>query len=169
LSVQIADIEHKEETIIVPAIIASVVREVIKEKAPSPPHSIKHTLLQDEILTPFVCEPMLSGSDSSENQTVISRAHNNIRVKCDTILLPLSEPVPVRIYLTGREIDLPIDGQRCTVDVFCGEGYAKRLGVTRRDSEGHIYIEVQERGKIWECGSEPEGTRFHIDTLFSVK
>jgi len=178
LSIPISDIDYTPTSISVPSTIAIAIKEVIKDKAPSPLRSARISALsplRDEVVIPFVYEPIFSGADlsldSNENRTVISRAFNNIRVKCDTILLPIQETIPIRIYLTGKELDLKIDGQRCTVDIFSDvNGYSKLLGVAKRDEEGYVYVEVQDRGVEWSVtGGEGSGLRFHIDTLFSIK
>ena|SRR5665647_2472053 len=175
ISVQVADIDHTKEGIDIPTILAEVVRTTIASKAPSPPRLTRATVcspLQDIVLVPFVGEPTFSGADveldSDQNKTIISRGSNNVRIKCDTILLGLDSDIQCQIYLTGKEFDLPIDNQRCTVDVFHDvDGYSKKLGVIKRDAEGFLYIEVQEKGRVFETGSSG-AVRFHVDTLFSI-
>ena len=184
LSVQVADIHHHEDThggtLEIPTVLASVVREVIKEKAPEPPPdrssaSVLPVPVQDTILTPFVLEPVFSGADadldSDANRTIVSMGCNNVRIKCDTALLGLGgDKIPVRIYLLGKDVDLPIDNQRCTVDVFQNDdGYTKKLGQLKRDPDGVLYVEVQHLSEEWQTGQGTGTIRFHIDTLFSLK
>lgn len=173
LSVQVVDIDRSPEGLSVPSIIATVIKEVIKEKAPSPPRGLRTVVSSsgEQTLIPFIFEPVFSGADisldSDENRTILSWGTNSVRVKCDTVLLELTEPIPVRIYLTGKERDLTIDGQRCTVDVFDSSGYTKCMGLVKRDGERQVYIEVQKNGVEWEAGKPHDRIRFHIDTIFT--
>lgn len=177
VSLQIADIETHgtapDEHLLVPAIVANVIKEVIREKAPLPPlrTDAPSTIHGSQTFTPFVFEPIFSGADttldSNDNRTILSQKGHQLRVKCDTVLIPLDEQVPVKIYLTGKELDLAIEGQRCAIDVFDDRGHKKLQGVAKRDDG--IYIEVQDRGKIWEAGDKDTVIRFHIETFFTVK
>jgi len=118
-------------------------------------------------------EPAFSGADteieSSENHTIITPLGGGIQVKCDTVLLPCARPVPARLYLTGQEVDLPIVGQRCTVDVFGADGYLKQLALAKHDANGALYLELQEKGAPWHVHHPSETTRFHLDNFFALK
>jgi len=168
LSVAIADILPHEESLSVPAIVAQAIKEVLRERPPTPPPPTEVTNY-----TPFIMEPVFSGADtaleSSDNSTVITPVRSGLHIKCDVVLVPSTNPVPVRLYLTGKEIDLPIIGQRCTIDVFCPKGYVKRLAVVKHDSQGNLYLEIQEKGTLWQTNHPTESIRFHLDNLFSLK
>jgi len=183
ISISVADIEQRGNILSIPSVVANVLREVIREKAPLrevAPVPLPATALASplvatppsmRVFTPFIYEPVFSGADtileSHENRTTITTTATQHELHCDTVLLPLTQDVPVRIYLTGRELDLQIDDQRCVVEVFDDNGYTKMLGIAKRDSDGVAYLEVLHKNKAWVAGTGTAATRFHIDATFT--
>lgn len=178
ISISVADIEQRGNILSIPSVVANVLREVIREKAPLRevatvplPAVIPATPASLRVFTPFIYEPVFSGADtileSHENRTTITTTTTQHELHCDTVLLPLTQDVPVRIYLTGRELDLQIDDQRCVVEVFDDNGYTKMLGIAKRDTDGIAYLEVLHKNKAWVAGTGTAATRFHIDATFT--
>jgi hypothetical protein len=171
LSVAVADYTPQTDTLSVPALVAQVIKEVLRERPPTPPLATAPVEVMN--YTPFIMEPAFSGADteleSSENRTIITPVSGGLQIKCDTILLPAQCPVPARLYLTGQEADLPIIGQRCTVDVFGPEGYTKQLALAKHDTSGALYLELQEKGAPWHVHHPTEAIRFHLDNFFALK
>ena len=182
LTVAVADIVTQDESLSVPALVARVIKDIVRERAPTPPVGIitstsnittASTTPAIGTYTPFIMEPAFSGADtdldSTDNRTLITPIGTGLQVKCDTILLPTTTPVPIRLYLTGKEVDLAIDGQRCTIDVFGPEGYTKRLAVAKRDTHHAVYLEIQDKGVPWCINHNHETIRFHLDSFFILK
>lgn len=167
LALKIANVEQRGNELTVPTIIASAIREVIKEQAPAPREAVKSSNNSKQTFTPYVSQPAFSGCDTSleskDNVTTLKRDKKTLRVKCNTILLPLTQQVPVHIYLTGKETTLDIDGQRCDVDVFTEDGYIKMNGLAK-----DAYIEVWHNDQPYHSGRTELTTRFHIDAEFKI-
>jgi hypothetical protein len=171
LSVAVADVVPHAGGLSVPSLVAQVIKEVLRERPPTPPPTTAPTEVTS--YTPFIMEPAFSGADteleSTENRTLVTPVKGGLQVKCDTVLLPAAQPIPVRLYLTGQEADLPIVGQRCTVDVFGPTGYTKQLAMVKHDAAGALYLELQEKGAPWHIHHPTEVIRFHLDNFFPLK
>lgn len=160
LSVAIADITTREQSISVPSIIAQVMKDVLRERPPISTY------------TPFITEPAFSGADteleSTANHTTVTPVTGGLRIKGDTVLLPMTNPVQIRLYLTGMEVDLPIIGQKCTVEVSDSKGCSKRVAVAKHDEKKMLYLEIQDRGVSWRTCNQTEVIRFHFDNVFTL-
>ena len=171
LSVAVADIIPSEEGLSVPGLVAQVIKEVLRERAPTPPPAIMPTEVQT--YTPFIQEPAFSGADqeldSPENRTTVTPVSGGLQIKCDAVLLPAAKPVPLRLYLTGQEVDLPIQGQKCIVDVFGPTGHSKQSAVVKHDNQHALYLEVQDKGQLWHTHHPKESIFLRLNNLFALK
>jgi hypothetical protein len=173
LSVAIADIRPQKAHISIPTLVAQVLKEVLLERPPTPPGSSR----TPRSYTPFIFEPAFSGADtdlhSTANQTLVTPVPGGLHVTCDTVLLPTSTPVRVHLYLTGKEADLPIEGQRCFVEVTTSDGVSKHSAVAKHDRQQALYLEVAEgvdkpTGGGWSTHHPSQPIRFSVDQRFAL-
>ena len=167
LSVAIADITTVKDGISVPTLVAQVIKEVLRDRAPTPPPGVTAHY------TPFLYDAVFSGADTLEesksNHTTVITTADTVQVTCDTVLLPTTRDIPMCLYLTGRETDLPIIGQECTVTVSGNGPTVTKKAVARHDQRKHLYLEVQEKGKLWQVHHPSATLRFHVSHHFPLK
>ena len=96
LGVAMADVEVKDGKLSIPKIVAEVMRDLLRERPPTPPTGS---------YTPYVESPALSGADvgldGTENVATLTQEKEGLRLKCSVQLLPTGTPTPARIYPTG--------------------------------------------------------------------
>lgn len=173
ISVQIAEIVEKDQTLRVPSIVAKVIRDVIKEK--TLPNGDAKNVSGEYNFTPYIFEPIFSGVDStlhsSSNYCQIKEEGDDLSVRCVTTLGPCDDDIPIEIYLTGKEKPLPIEGQECVVNVKIGQDGKVRhmMGIVRNDKNGYPYVQLHNKGKPYETSNPDHFITFEINHIFKSK
>ena len=157
---------EKSTTIAVPGLILQVIKDIMGGRPPTPPLP---TVPAQYI--PFIIAPEYSGVDtdleSSNNLTILEPVSGGLKITCQVTLLPHDSPLPIAIYLTGQEVDLPLVGQKCPVIM---EGSTKRTlsGLIRHDDKHALYVEVREKDQPFSTHDETDPLTFRIEWLFKT-